>query len=86
MPIEIRLPGLGESIAEGTIVTWLKQPGDFVARDEAFVTVSTDDVTFKSALVIAMYAPSLVFAEANTCALSPSLSIRFSATASTVKR
>ena len=44
MPIEIRLPGLGESIAEGTIVSWLKQPGEFVARDEAFVTVSTDKV------------------------------------------
>ncbi|MCO4773000.1 MAG: 2-oxo acid dehydrogenase subunit E2 [Deltaproteobacteria bacterium] len=44
MAIEIRLPGLGESIAEGTVTAWLKQPGDFVARDEAFVTISTDKV------------------------------------------
>jgi len=44
MAIEIRLPGLGESIAEGTIVAWLKQPGDYVSRDEAFVTISTDKV------------------------------------------
>lgn len=44
MPIEICLPGMGESIAEGTIVAWLKKPGEYVARDEAFVTVSTDKV------------------------------------------
>lgn len=44
MATAIVLPGLGESIAEGTIVAWRKQPGDFVARDEVFVTVSTDKV------------------------------------------
>ena len=44
MATAIVLPGLGESIAEGTIVAWRKQPGDFVARDETFVTVSTDKV------------------------------------------
>jgi len=44
MPKEICLPGMGESIAEGTIVAWLKKPGEYVARDEAFVTVSTDKV------------------------------------------
>ncbi len=44
MAVEIRLPGLGESIAEGTIVAWLKAEGDVVARDEDLVVVSTDKV------------------------------------------
>jgi 2-oxoglutarate dehydrogenase E2 component (dihydrolipoamide succinyltransferase) len=44
MTIEVKLPGLGESISEGTIVRWLKQPGDTVARDEDLVLVSTDKI------------------------------------------
>ncbi len=44
MAVAIRLPGLGESIAEGTIVAWLKAEGDVVARDEDLVLVSTDKV------------------------------------------
>jgi 2-oxoglutarate dehydrogenase E2 component (dihydrolipoamide succinyltransferase) len=44
MSTEIRLPRLGESIAEGTIVRWLKQPGQRVERDEDLVLVSTDKI------------------------------------------
>ncbi len=34
MALEIHLPPLGESISEATIVRWLKEPGDTIARDE----------------------------------------------------
>ncbi|MEU0312907.1 2-oxo acid dehydrogenase subunit E2 [Nocardioides sp. NPDC006273] len=44
MPIEIRLPGLGESVTEGTITRWLKSPGDHVAADEPLLEVTTDKV------------------------------------------
>jgi 2-oxoglutarate dehydrogenase E2 component (dihydrolipoamide succinyltransferase) len=44
MALEIRLPPLGESISEATIVRWLKEPGDRIARDEDFAVVSTDKV------------------------------------------
>ncbi|HCP45089.1 MAG TPA: 2-oxoglutarate dehydrogenase E2, partial [Deltaproteobacteria bacterium] len=44
MATEIRLPGLGESIAEGTIVRWLKQVGESVERDEDLVLVATDKI------------------------------------------
>ncbi len=44
MTTEVKLPGLGESIFEGTIVRWLKQPGDIVARDDDLVLVSTDKI------------------------------------------
>ena len=34
MPIDVIMPQMGESIAEGTLVKWLKKPGDKVQRDE----------------------------------------------------
>ena len=34
MATEITVPQLGESVTEGTIAEWLKQPGDAVAVDE----------------------------------------------------
>src|SRR5690349_15448772 len=40
----ITMPQLGESVTEGTIGRWLKQPGDRVGRDEAIVEVITDKV------------------------------------------
>lgn len=42
--IEIKLPKLGESISEATILKWLKQPGDQVEKDEAILEVATDKV------------------------------------------
>ncbi len=44
MATEIFLPGLGESVAEGTIVRWLKAEGESVDRDEELVLVSTDKI------------------------------------------
>jgi pyruvate dehydrogenase E2 component (dihydrolipoamide acetyltransferase) len=38
------MPQMGESIAEGTIVKWLKQVGDKVGRDEPLFEISTDKV------------------------------------------
>ena len=38
------MPQMGESIAEGTIVKWLKQVGDSVKRDEPLFEISTDKV------------------------------------------
>ncbi|HET6362254.1 MAG TPA: biotin/lipoyl-containing protein, partial [Gemmatimonadota bacterium] len=44
MPIDVIMPQMGESIAEGTLVKWLKQPGDHVERDENLFEISTDKV------------------------------------------
>src|SRR5437773_5142405 len=38
------MPQLGESVAEGTIGKWLKQPGDAVAKYEPLLEVITDKV------------------------------------------
>jgi len=44
MPVEVKLPQLGESTYEGTIGKWLKQPGDKVERFEPLVEIITDKV------------------------------------------
>jgi 2-oxoglutarate dehydrogenase E2 component (dihydrolipoamide succinyltransferase) len=44
MSEEVKMPQMGESIAEGTIVRWLKQVGDAVKRDEPLFEISTDKV------------------------------------------
>ena len=41
---EILLPQLGETVSEGTITRWFKQPGETVAQDEPLYEVSTDKV------------------------------------------
>ncbi|MGB1842161.1 MAG: biotin/lipoyl-containing protein, partial [Longimicrobiales bacterium] len=42
--IEVPMPQMGESIAEGTVSQWLKQVGDSVERDEPILEISTDKV------------------------------------------
>src|SRR3982751_7113237 len=44
MPTDIKMPQLGESVTEGTIGRWLKQPGERVEKYEALLEVTTDKV------------------------------------------
>lgn len=44
MPTDVVMPQMGESIFEGTIVKWLKQPGERVEKDEPLFEISTDKV------------------------------------------
>ncbi len=44
MIVDIVMPKMGESIMEGTILKWLKKPGDKVERDEPILEISTDKV------------------------------------------
>ena len=45
MTVEIKVPVLGESVAEATVAKWFKKPGDAVALDEPLVELETDKVT-----------------------------------------
>ena len=47
LAITIELPHVGESVVEGTIGKWLKQPGDSVRRYEPLVEIVTDKVTME---------------------------------------
>src|SRR4051794_28707272 len=42
--LEVVMPQMGESVSEGTVLEWHKQPGDAVAADETIVEISTDKV------------------------------------------
>jgi len=47
MSIEIKVPALPESVADATVVTWHKKPGDSVSRDELLVEIETDKVVLE---------------------------------------
>ena len=47
MTIEVRVPQLPESVADATLVTWHKQPGDTVGRDENLADLETDKVVLE---------------------------------------
>ena len=47
MTIEIKAPAFPESIAEGTVATWHKKPGEPVSRDELIVDIETDKVVME---------------------------------------
>ena len=55
--IEIRLPEMGESVAEATITNWIKSVGDLVEEDEVIVEVATDKVDSE---VVSEYAGVLI--------------------------
>jgi 2-oxoglutarate dehydrogenase E2 component (dihydrolipoamide succinyltransferase) len=44
MPVEIRVPALGESIVDAVVANWLKQEGETVTQGEALVELETDKV------------------------------------------
>jgi 2-oxoglutarate dehydrogenase E2 component (dihydrolipoamide succinyltransferase) len=47
MRIEVKVPQLPESVAEATLVSWHKKPGEAVARDENLIDVETDKVVLE---------------------------------------
>jgi 2-oxoglutarate dehydrogenase E2 component (dihydrolipoamide succinyltransferase) len=47
MTIEVRVPQLPESVADATLVSWHKQPGEPVSRDENLVDLETDKVVLE---------------------------------------
>src|SRR2546425_1286569 len=44
MPTPVKMPRLGESVAEGTVGAWLKKEGDWVERDESLAEIITDKI------------------------------------------
>lgn len=47
MTVEIKAPAFPESVADGVVATWHKQPGEAVARDELLVEIETDKVVME---------------------------------------
>ena len=47
MTVEVKVPELPESVSDGVVVGWHKQPGDTIRRDEALVDIETDKVVLE---------------------------------------
>src|ERR1700710_1310131 len=45
--IDIKVPAVGESISEVTLVKWLKQEGQYVERDEVIAELESEKATFE---------------------------------------
>ncbi len=63
---EILLPQLGETVSEGTITRWFKQPGETVAQDEPLYEVSTDKVDTEVPAPMAGVVSEILVAEGET--------------------
>ncbi|VAW89506.1 Dihydrolipoamide succinyltransferase component (E2) of 2-oxoglutarate dehydrogenase complex [hydrothermal vent metagenome] len=47
MAIDVNVPSFPESVADGSVIAWHKQPGDPVTRDEVLAEIETDKVVFE---------------------------------------
>ncbi|MBC7922825.1 MAG: 2-oxoglutarate dehydrogenase complex dihydrolipoyllysine-residue succinyltransferase [Ferruginibacter sp.] len=47
MPLDIKVPSVGESVTEVTVAAWNKKEGDFVNRDEVLCELESDKATFE---------------------------------------
>ena len=47
MAIDVNVPSFPESVADGSVIAWHKQPGDQVTRDEVLAEIETDKVVFE---------------------------------------
>src|SRR4030088_1192361 len=64
----IKMPQLGESVSEGTIGRWLKQPGERVERDEPLVEIQTDKVNSEVPSPVAGILQQILLPEGTTAA------------------
>lgn len=47
MLVQVKVPALSESVAEATLLSWHKQEGDFIDRDENLIDIETDKVVLE---------------------------------------
>ncbi|WP_136067224.1 2-oxoglutarate dehydrogenase complex dihydrolipoyllysine-residue succinyltransferase [Modicisalibacter radicis] len=67
MATEIKAPSFPESVAEGTVGTWHKKPGDSVERDELIVEIETDKVVLEVVAPEAGTLSEIKVEEGETC-------------------
>ena len=68
MTVEIKAPTFPESVADGVVATWHKQPGEAVARDELLVEIETDKVVMEVVAPEPGVIEAIIVAEGETIA------------------
>ena len=71
----VKMPQLGESVAEGTIGRWLKKPGDRVERDEPLVEIQTDKVNAEVPSPVAGVLQEILLPEGTTAAVKTDMAV-----------
>src|SRR3954462_10424487 len=71
----VKMPQLGESVAEGTIGRCLKQPGDSVERDEPLVEIQTDKVNAEVPSPVAGILQQILLPEGTTAAVKSDMAV-----------
>ncbi len=75
MPVEIRVPQMGESVTEATILRWLKKEGETVAAGDPVAELETDKVNVEVPADSAGVIQSFAHAEGDTVAVGDVLAI-----------
>ena len=75
MKIDVIMPQMGESVAEGTITRWLKKVGEYVERDEALFEVSTDKVDTEIPAAAAGYLVEILADEGATVEVNSKVAV-----------
>ena len=75
MSVTVTMPEVAETIVEGTISRWLKQPGDPVERYESIAEIVTDKVTLELPSPAAGFMGELLVAEGDTVTVGTPIAI-----------
>src|SRR5437764_4277465 len=71
----VKMPQLGESVAEGTIGRWVKKPGDRVERDEPLVEIQTDKVNAEVPSAVAGILQQILLPEGTTASVKSDMAV-----------
>ena len=66
MSTNVVMPQMGESVTEGTITSWFKQPGDWVDKDDSLLLITTDKVDAEVPSPASGYLQKVLFPEGET--------------------
>lgn len=72
---KVIMPQMGESVAEGTVAKWLKQPGDKIEKDENILEISTDKIDVEVPSPAAGYLIDILIEEGQTVEVGTPLAV-----------
>lgn len=75
MSTNVVMPQMGESVTEGTITNWFKQPGDWVEKDESLLLITTDKVDAEVPAPTSGFLQKVLFPEGETVEIDTVIAI-----------
>jgi len=75
MAVTVSMPQLGETVTEGTILSWAKKPGDSISEDEVLLEISTDKVDTEIPSPAAGIVREILVPEGDTVSVGTALAV-----------